>query len=56
MYTVINFTDYRKEQSLEVIVTTDDLENDKKIAFQETKKELLEEIKSLLLCDDEDLI
>jgi hypothetical protein len=40
MYTVVNFTDYRKEQSLEVIVTTDDLEYAKKVAFQEAKEEL----------------
>lgn len=56
MYTVINFTDYRKEQSLEVIVTTDDVEYAKKVAYQEAKKELLEKIDSLLLCDDVDLI
>jgi hypothetical protein len=43
MYTVVNFTDYRKEQSLEVIVATDNLEHAKKVAFQKAKKELSKE-------------
>lgn len=34
MYAVIEYDDYRKEQSFEVIKTTDDIDYAKKVAFQ----------------------
>lgn len=40
MYAAVKFSDYRKEQSFEVIASTDDLEHAKKVAFQNAKKEL----------------
>ena len=40
MYAVVEYNDYRKEQSFEVIATTDDVEYAKKVAFQNAKKNL----------------
>lgn len=40
MYAVVEYNDYRKEQSFEVILTTDDVEYAKKLAFQNAKKAL----------------
>ena len=40
MYAVVEYNDYRKEQSFEVIATTDDIEYAKKVAFQNAKKNL----------------
>ena len=40
MYAVVEYNDYRKEQSFEVIATTEDVEYAKKIAFQNAKKNL----------------
>lgn len=37
MYAVVKYMDYRKEQSFEVIMSTDDLEYAKKVAFQTAK-------------------
>ena len=34
MYAVVEYNDYRKEQSFEVITTTDDVDYAKKVAFQ----------------------
>jgi len=34
MYAVVKYEDYRKEQSYEVIITADDLDYVKKVAFQ----------------------
>ena len=34
MYAVVEYNDYRKEQSFEVITTTDDMAYAKKVAFQ----------------------
>jgi hypothetical protein len=34
MYAVVKYEDYRKEQSFEVIITADDLDYVKKVAFQ----------------------
>ena len=33
MFALVEYNDYRKEQSFEVIMTTDDVEYAKKIAF-----------------------
>lgn len=43
MYAVVNFTDRRKGQNLEVRVATDDLEHAKKVAFQSAKEDLSKE-------------
>ena len=40
MYAVVEYNDYRKEQSFEVIATTEDVEYAKKVAFQNAKKNL----------------
>jgi hypothetical protein len=40
MYALVEYDDYRKEQSFEVITTTNDVEYAKKIAFQHTKKNI----------------
>jgi len=40
MYAVVKYNDYRKEQSFEVIIATDDVEYAKKVAFQNVKKKL----------------
>ena len=34
MYAIVEYNDYRKEQSFEVITTTDDVDYAKKVAFQ----------------------
>ena len=34
MYAVVEYNDFRKEQSFEVITTTDDVDYAKKVAFQ----------------------
>lgn len=38
MFAIVEYNDYRKEQSFEVIMTTDNVEYAKKIAFQHMKK------------------
>jgi hypothetical protein len=40
MYALVEYDDYRKEQSFEVITTTNDVEYAKKIAFYYTKKNI----------------
>ena len=40
MYGVIEYSDCRKEQGFEIILTTDDVEYAKKVAFQNVKKNL----------------
>jgi len=42
MYAVVEYNDYRKEQSFEIIITTDDVEYAKKVAFQNAKKQIPE--------------
>ena len=42
MYAVVEYNDYRKEQSFEIIITTGDVEYAKKVAFQNAKKKIPE--------------
>ena len=38
MYAVIEYNDYRKEQNFEIIITTNDVDYAKKVAFHNAKK------------------
>lgn len=40
MYAVVEYDDYRKEQSFEVIMTTDDVDYAKKVAFQHAMNQM----------------
>ena len=40
MYAVVEYNDYRKEQTFEVIITTDDVNHAKKVAFSIAKNKL----------------
>ena len=40
MYAAVEYSDYRKEQSFKVIMTTDDLEYAKQVAFQAAKNSI----------------
>ncbi len=40
MYAVIEYNDYRKEQNFEIIITTNDVDYAKKVAFHYAKKDI----------------
>jgi hypothetical protein len=51
MYAIVEYNDYRKEQSFEVITTTDDVEYAKKVAFNKA----MNVIKKLSVCSDDSI-
>ena len=51
MYAIVGYDDYRKEQSFEVIRTTDDVEYAKKVAFNKA----INVIKKISVCKDDSI-